>query len=308
MPLTAPALEIVPAQAEVVRRIFAEYVAGRSLTGIAQGLHHDRIETKKGVLWRQSTVSGIVRNPVYIGKVKYKDEVFDGVHEPLVAPELWEEAAQLIAAKPTKRGRPPKRKRHLFTGGFLRCAACGDALCPRTRLESGYEFYECNGRIHGCKTGAIRRADIDGAVLAHFEQTVLDVEATREQITAATQRKLGEAKTLLKSAEGQAREAKARLSKINRDYSHGDLTADEWRRFCEDLEPEDVAARAEVERLRKQVTATESSAAGNEAEAEVIEQLAELRAAIAGDVNAAEGIEAVRAVLQRLFEGFLIPP
>ena len=175
-------LEIVPAQAEVVRRIFAEYVAGRSLTGIAQGLHHDRIETKKGVLWRQSTVSGIVRNPVYIGKVKYKDELFDGVHEPLVDPELWEEAAQLIAAKPTKRGRPPKQKRHLFTGGFLRCAVCGDALCPRTRPESGYEFYECNGRIHGCKTGAIRRADIDGAVLAHFEQTVLDVEATREQI------------------------------------------------------------------------------------------------------------------------------
>ena len=63
-----------------------------------------------------------------------------------------------------------------------------------------------------------------------------------------------------------------------------------------------------MERLREQVTATESSAAGSEAEAEVIEQLAELRAAIAGDVNAAEGIEAVRAVLQRLFEGFLFHP
>jgi hypothetical protein len=97
----------------------------------------------------------------------------------------------LIAAMPNKCGRPPKEKRHLFTGGFLRCGACGDAMVPRTRPESGYEFYECNGRkLHECKTGAIRRADIDEAVLAHFEQTVLDVEATREQIVAAVERKV----------------------------------------------------------------------------------------------------------------------
>jgi DNA invertase Pin-like site-specific DNA recombinase len=299
-------LAIVAAEAAIVRRIFAEYVAGRSLTAIAQGLQNDKVQTKKGVRWRQSTVSGIVRNPVYVGKVKYKDELFAGTHEPIIGAERWEEAAQLIAAKPSKRGRPPKAKRHLFTGGFLRCAACGDAMCPRTRPESAYEFYECNGRIHGCKTGAIRRADIDGAVLAHFEQTVLDVEATREQVAAAMDRKLTEARALLASAEAEAKDAKARLAKINRDYSHGDLSIAEWRGFCDELEPEEVAARAEVERLREQVKAAESGAAVGAAEAQVIEQLAELRAAIAGDVNAAEGIEAVRAVLQRLFEGFLL--
>lgn len=301
-------LVVVPVEAEIVRRVFTEYVAGRSLTSIAQGLHEDKVKTKKGVLWRQSTVSGIVRNPVYVGKVKHKDDLFDGVHEPIVDAELWQQAAQLIAAKPSKRGRPPKEKRHLFTGGFLRCAECGDAMCPRTRPESGYEFYECNGRIHGCKTGAIRRADIDAAVLAHFEQTVLDVEATREQIVAAMDRKLAEAKALLDSAEREARAAAARVAKIKRDYTHDELTAAEWREFRDELEPEAEAAAAEAERLREQVAAAESGAAVDDAEAEVMEQLAQLRAAVAGDVTAADGVEAVRAVLRRLFDRFVFHP
>ena len=100
-------------------------------------------------------------------------------------------------------------------------------------------------------------------------------------------RKLIEARALLASAEAEAKDAKARLAKINRDYSHSDLSIAEWRGFCDELEPEEVAARAEVERLREQVKAAESGAAVGAAEAQVIEQLAELRAAIAGDVNAA---------------------
>jgi hypothetical protein len=88
----------------------------------------------------------------------------------------------------------------------------------------------------------------------------------------------------------------------------GELTAAEWRDFQVELEPEAVAATAEAERLREQVAAAESGAAVDDGEAEVIQQLAQLRAAVAGDVTAAEGVEAVRAVLRRLFERFVFHP
>lgn len=301
-------LVIVPVEAEIVRRIFREFAAGRSLSDTALGLHRDRIKTKTGSLWRQATVSGIVRNPVYIGKVTHRGEPLDGIHKPIIEIDLWERAAQLIEAKPTRRGRPPKEKRHLFTGGFLRCGTCGEAMVALTRSDR-YELYECNGRkLHACKTGAIRRQDIDEGVLAHFEQTGLDIDATREQIIAATNQKLTEAKALLVTAEREAQQALARLAKVKRDYTHGDLTAADWNELRAELEPEAVAADAEAERLRKQVTATESGAALGDAEAEMMEQLAQLRAAVAGDVAAAEGIEAVRAVLMRLFDRFIFHP
>src|SRR4249919_732250 len=55
-------LVVVPAEAEVVRRIFSEYVAGRSMTSIAQELQRDGVPTKTGkARWRQAQISGIVR-------------------------------------------------------------------------------------------------------------------------------------------------------------------------------------------------------------------------------------------------------
>lgn len=298
-----------PAEALIVRRIFNEYVAGRSLSDIAVALHHDGVKTKKGSLWRQSTVSGIVRNPVYVGKVRNNGDLFDGIHEPIIERELWERAARQVAAKPSKRGRPPLAKRHLFTGGFLRCAVCGEAMVPRTRPESGYEFYECNGRkLHNCKTGAIRRSVIDTAVLAHFEQTVLDIEATREQIVAAMQRKQSEVRALLTDAEAQAQAAGAALTRVKRDYTGGELTVKEWRELRAELEPEARAAEAEVERLRQQVAAVDADTVVDRAREELVEHLASLRAAVAGDVTAADGVEGVRAVLLRLFDSFVFHP
>ena len=302
-------LVVVPEEAAIVRRIFSEYVAGRSLSDIAVGLHQDGVRTKKGTSWRQSTVSGIVRNPVYTGKLTHRGETLDAVHEPILDADLWERAAQLVAATPSKRGRPPKEKRHLFTGGFLRCGACGEAMVPRTRPESGYEFYECNGRkLHSCTTGAIRRADIDAGVLAHFEQTALDVEATREQVIAAMDRKAAEVKALLASAEREAQAATARLERVRGDYTDGELTAAEWRELRVELEPQAAAADAEAERLREQVAANDPRAALGDAEVEVMEQLAQLRAAVAGEVQAGPDLDAVRAVLRRLFERFIFHP
>ncbi len=301
-------LVVVPVEAGVVGRIFREYVAGRSMSGIARGLFQDGVKTKKGAHWRQAQVSGFLRNPVYIGKVKYKDELFDGAHDPIVDPELWRDAQQLLEAMPVRPGRPPVEKRHLFTGGFLRCANCDDPMVPCARPNRNYEFYECSGRIHGCKTGAIRRRDIDEAVFSYFEQVALDVGATRDQLATAMSQKVGEATTMLAAAEEEAQDASNRLAKVKRDYTHGELTAAEWRELKADLEPESEAAKSQVKRLLGQVEAARSSAAIGDAEQAVIEQLARIRAAIAGDVNSAADLDALRALLRRLFDRFLFHP
>ena len=71
---------IVPEQAAIVRRIFEEFVAGRSLRAIARDLTADGVPSPTGRSWRGTTLHrtpnargqrGIVHNPVYIGRLEY---------------------------------------------------------------------------------------------------------------------------------------------------------------------------------------------------------------------------------------------
>jgi site-specific DNA recombinase len=301
------ALVVVNAEGVIVKRIFREFVGGRSLTAIARGLHEDGIPTVSGRLWRQSTVGGMLANPLYVGLIRHKGQTFPGHHEPLIDEETWDRAQELLVAREARgRGRPPKGQ-HLFRGGMLRCE-CGEAIVPRT--NGGYQMYYCNGRgklgRDFCSMPHLRRVDIDSAVFRYFEQVGLDVEETRRSIAVARERKLAEVSALREQAEHEARRAEERLARVRRDYTDGKLEAEDWRDFRAELGAERDAALAEAERLATQLRDVEQWGAVRDAEAETLRQLSEIRAVIAGEVRDAEGLDAVRAALARTFERFVI--
>lgn len=60
--------EIIPEEAETVRRIYREFLAGRSLAQIKEGLEADEIPSPKGKsIWRIETLRSILRNERYKG-------------------------------------------------------------------------------------------------------------------------------------------------------------------------------------------------------------------------------------------------
>ena len=101
-------LVIDPEQAEVVRRIYREYLEGASMTKIARGLEADGILTGAGrKRWYNSTVNKILKNEKYYGdallqktyttdfltKTRVKNEgivpqyYVQGNHEPIISKE-----------------------------------------------------------------------------------------------------------------------------------------------------------------------------------------------------------------------------
>ena len=68
--------EIIPEEADVVRRIFKEYAAGVSPEAIARSLNQEGTPGPSGKAWRNTTIrgqrkraTGILRNHLYIGKL-----------------------------------------------------------------------------------------------------------------------------------------------------------------------------------------------------------------------------------------------
>ncbi|HEX6781566.1 MAG TPA: recombinase family protein [Solirubrobacterales bacterium] len=310
----------VPHEAEVVDlRMYRATLAGVSGLQIARELEADGVKTVKGGRWHAGTISQILRNPLYKGMVRHQGEVYPGKHEPIVDPEIWDAVAALLSSrrksKGKGRGRPPATGHHLFRKGMLRCI-CGGAMVTRTDRrtladgsEAMYEYYECYNHHcdpASCPVTKLRREAVDPKVYAYFERVGVDVEATRAEMETAQTAHVSEVRALRGQADQEAQKAREGLERVKRDYIDGRIDAENWNDIRGDLTGGLEAAEAQVARFDQQLADVEAGGATRDLEAEVVEKLTAIRAAVAGEVQDAEGVDAARAALQRLFEGFTL--
>lgn len=150
---------VEPGEAEVVKRIYSEFVEGKSLYEIAKGLNRDSIRTMYGGLWRKTTVTGILQNPVYSGDLylqktyrenfrtkktiqnygERKQYLVPGHHEAIVNRETFEFANARLK-KPAHIPPGEKQANHLFSS-LITCGKCGCKYYYRLRRRQG--LYIC---------------------------------------------------------------------------------------------------------------------------------------------------------------------
>jgi len=92
-------LVIEPDEAEGIRKIFDLFLMTKSPTEMAKmlprmGVLSKRRMTKSGrILGGQAFDKGglykILQNPIYIGKIKHKDQIYEGRHDAIIDMETW---------------------------------------------------------------------------------------------------------------------------------------------------------------------------------------------------------------------------
>jgi hypothetical protein len=297
---------VVPAEAEVVLRIYRDHAAGKAQQAIVRELNREGIRPMKARRWSQPTVSIILREPYYAGRIEVEGELVEGQHEAIVSAELWEEVAAIRAAgrrAPSARGGRRPNGSHLFTNGTLRCGRCGGPMVPRSR-PGERDSYRCLTRRNdtaACAQSSVRREVIDTAVLDYFTEVGLSAEETKRQIAEQLTAQADRTEAQRQDAEREVRKAEADLARVRSDYLEGRLDAADWAEFRPELTEGLEAARAQLERLASQETRLTV-----DAEAELLDYLAAIRAAVVGRVAERAGVEAVRETLGRLFEAFTL--
>src|SRR5438552_16319423 len=99
---------VVPAEAEVVRMIFAQYLQLGSIRAVAEELDRQGIRSKGRRLSNGRSVGGghfgvgalayLLKNRFYIGEVVYRGEIYRAEHEPILQPTLFVAAQSKLAA------------------------------------------------------------------------------------------------------------------------------------------------------------------------------------------------------------------
>lgn len=140
---------INPATAPIVRQIFADYLNGMGALQIAHKLNDMGIRTTRGNLWENRTVDYVLRNPVYIGKIRWNPNgrtrrnyddpnimIVDGHHEPIIDVESFNKVQAVYEVNQKKHARyaHEKGKKYMYMlHGLVKCSDCGASLSMSAR-------------------------------------------------------------------------------------------------------------------------------------------------------------------------------
>jgi hypothetical protein len=128
--------------------------------------------------WSRGRIHNILINPIYIGKIKHKTEVYEGLHEAIIEQDQFDRVQDQLKAKSViKRGKHPSRGPSAYLVGKV-FDETGDRLTPsKSKKSSGsvIRYYYSNRLISGGAdpTGWRLRADMLERLLSEMVGTRL---------------------------------------------------------------------------------------------------------------------------------------
>lgn len=192
-------LVVDPYEADIVKTIFEKYASGSGVVSIRNYLEKKGYKSSYGVITKP-TIYFILHNPVYIGKITYSGETYEGIHDAIISEELFNKCQERFE----KNKKNPRfventsnfHAKNTFTGMFYCTCGAHMRIFYGTPRKDGtkLKYYGCDSRaIKGkkCPTsnGLINAEKVEKRVMEEIRKIKLDPEAMIEEITEARKAK-----------------------------------------------------------------------------------------------------------------------
>jgi len=177
-------LEVVPEEAEIVKRIFHSYVyEGKGCHTIANDLNAAGLFSVKGQMWREDGVNRILKNDKYVGDLtQWKHYCTDFLtkkviqnngdnpdaplitirdhHEGIISREVWDLAQKQIYERGLLSREGRKYSRHYWYSSKMFCGKCGYTYNVSGKAGEPRRTIHC---VNRAKYGKEHRVDANGA-------------------------------------------------------------------------------------------------------------------------------------------------
>ena len=279
-------LIIVPEEAEIIKRIYREYLEGKSLAGIGRDIEKDGILTAAGKpKWRPETLKKILTNEKYIGdallqktitvdfltKKRVKNEghvpqyYVENNHEAIIPKELFLQAQEELHRRNNIYTGTDKNKRIYSSKYALStitfCGDCGD-IYRRVywNVHGRKEFvWRCVTRIEegpkACKNRTVKEGELYDAVMTAINRLLAGgdnmIKTLEENIHAVigdtTEFQISEINTMLEEKQKEL----ISLANKGKDYEYLADEIDNLREKRQTLLVEDASLSGENERINE---------------------------------------------------------
>lgn len=151
-------------------------------TMTAKGFRHKHGE------WDAKTIRRVLSNPVYIGKIKNRDNLYDGIHEPIFGQKTFDDIQKLMEERREQYG--AAKPHQSLLGGILYCKNCGGRYARQS--YNGIYSYMCYSRSKkmpkmikdpNCRNKNYRMEVLESAILGEIHKLAIDpgrIEQVRE--------------------------------------------------------------------------------------------------------------------------------
>ena len=197
------ALVVVPEEAEIVRRIFREFLEGKSILRIARDLTREGVRNGAGnTKWWESNVHQILTNEKYMGDAllqkTYTADILDkvrkknlgempqyyveGAHEAIIPKNLFAITQQELARR-SAMTHDPEGRRRVFSSryalsGLVYCDECGGLFKRINWNNRGKRsiVWRCESRVNGkgkpCNARTVHEEELFSAVVFAVNQVI----------------------------------------------------------------------------------------------------------------------------------------
>jgi DNA invertase Pin-like site-specific DNA recombinase len=232
----ADGVTVHPEEADALRWVAAQVLAGTSLRAIARELNSRGVRTSAGGTWDPRTLGRVLRRPRNAGLSVYRGQVVGPAVWPAILDEDTWRGVVAVLQDPGRRANPGRPPRWLLVN-LAHCGVCGELVISKARARPNMVVYTCKAS-------------------AHLSRNAADVDAFVEAVIVERLSRPDAAELLVPDRQGDTaglhlRDAALgeRLVELGRLYGDGVIDA-----------PQLQAATASIRSQREQITATLAAA------------------------------------------------
>ena len=196
-------LIIKPEEAQEIKFMFESYLQYKSAQTVSRLMEEQGYKNLA-----RTAIVRMLKNPIYMGKIKHKDQLYDGQHEGIVSEEVFNAAQQVCETRPsTQRACLYKNNEVGIMRGLLTCGCCHCSMTPtacKTRGVKRYYYTSTAAKLHGyhkCTNGAVPLAAMDECMIKIVSQLFQDPKVFQALIERVAPNKTMELLRVLRTPE-----------------------------------------------------------------------------------------------------------
>jgi site-specific DNA recombinase len=185
-----------------VRTVYELYLEHQSLLSTAKELNSRGWTTKSWITKKERVRAGkpfqknnlfrLLTNVIYIGKVNFKGELYEGEHQSIIDVELWRRVQEILRRNGRNGGKLVRNKYGALLKGLFYCLPCKAAMvhaCTVKNKTTSYRYYVCSrAQKEGwdsCPTKSVPAGEIESFVIERIRCIGRDSDLIAETLNQA---------------------------------------------------------------------------------------------------------------------------